>query len=519
MDKRHIIKTTSGLFLVLAFSRLMGFFREMLIAYRFGSGVETDAFFVAIGIQSVIYSLFASGLSVAIVPVVSDIRQKKDLSDADSYVSGLLNLFFILSLAMIAFGFAFTKEIVKVFALGFEGEQLKIAVSITRIGLSVITFQAISAILMAYNHCLGKFVLPSLESIFFNLPILAYLAVFYGNWGIQGLMVSFVVGYILRVLVAYGSLSGHWRYSSVMTGQGDNFRKTFKIMGPILIGSMAGQINHIVDKTLASRLVAGSISALTYAGRTKQIVSSLFLASLVTVVYPKISDYLAWDEKKKLQATMTYSINLILLIVIPALTGLIILNRSIIQTLFFRGAFTERNVFMTSSALVFYSIGLAGSGMSLLVNKVYFAMNDSFTPMKMGFLTVALNIILNLLLVGPMGHNGLALATSIAGTFSATLLFWGLRKKKISVEYRRISKVFLKATFSSIIMGVVVFLLSNNFVEIAKGEASWQFVKLIAVCGIGAIVYGLLLYIFKVEEVREIVDKSMTFILTVIRRK
>jgi len=282
---------------------------------------------------------------------------------------------------------------------------------------------------------------------------------------------------------------------------------------------MAGQINHIVDKTLASRLVAGSISALTYAGRTKQIVSSLFLASLVTVVYPKISDYLARDEKKKLQATMTYSINLILLIVIPALTGLIILNRPIIQTLFFRGAFTERNVFMTSSALVFYSIGLAGSGMSLLVNKVYFAMNDSFTPMKMGFLTVALNIILNLLLVGPMGHNGLALATSIAGTFSATLLFWGLRKKKISVEYRRISKVFLKATFSSIIMGVVVFLLSNNFVEIAKGEASWQFVKLIAVCGIGAIVYGLLLYIFKVEEVREIVDKSMTFILTVIRRK
>jgi len=135
---------------------------------------------------------------------------------------------------------------------------------------------------------------------------------------------------------------------------------------------------------------------------------------------------------------------------------------------------------------------------------VYFALHDSKTPMKIGIMAVAMNILLNLILVGPMKHNGLALATSVAGTFAALVKFLLLKKKKISVEYRKMLNTFIKAAVSAVTMGVFVYAMAKHVVYIPGGEASWQFVKLVAVCAFGAMVYAVMLYVFKVEEFIEI---------------
>ncbi len=513
MGKKKLLQTAGGIFIILAISRVIGFFREMLVAYRFGSGMETDAFFIANSVQSTILMIFAAGLSVAIIPVLSLIRKDGSKIEENNYISGLLNLFGILSFVMMIVGFVFAESLVKVFAMGFEGEELELAVLLTRISMPIIYFHAASAIFMAYNHSLGKFVIVSTESIVFNIPILFFLVVFYRNLGIVGLMISFLVGYVLRVGVAYLTIAKSYRYMAVLVSEKEHLKKTFLIMGPVIIGSMVGQINHIIDRTLASRLVIGSISALSYAGKAKGVVASLFLASVVTVVYPKISEYIAGGNKERLKETMTYSMNLILLMVIPALTGLMVLSYPVIKVLFFRGAFTETNVAMTSSALFFYSLGLIGAGVSLLVDKVYFALHDSKTPMKIGMIAVAINIALNFALVGSMKHNGLALATSIAGTFAATVKFLGLKKKNIGVEYRRMFETFVKAAVSSAVMGIAVYVLAFRFIDITYGEATWQFVKLMMVCLSGAAVYGISVYLLKVEEAREIVDKLAEKIL------
>lgn len=508
MDKRNLLRTAAGIFLVLSVSKVIGFFREMLIAYRFGSGAETDAFFIASGIHSTIYTAFAAGLAVAIIPVLSSVRSEGGRAEENRYISSLLNLFGMVSIAMMVLGYLFSEQLVKLFAIGFSGEQLRLAVFLMRIGLPMVFFHAASAIILAYNHSLGKFIIPSMESILFNVPIILYLVFFHSDLGIKGLMMGFVAGYVLRVIMAWLPLKSIWRYSPVLWSEKARYRKTLSIMFPIMIGSMVRQINHVIDRTLASRLVSGSISALSYAGRTKEVVISLFLVSVVTVVYPKISDYIAGGEKEKLQKTMTYSMNLILLMVLPTMTGLGILSYPVIKVLFFRGAFTETNVLMTSSASIFYAIGLIGAGVSLFVDKVYFALNDSKTPMKVGMMAVGVNIILNLALVGPMKHNGLALATSVAATFAATVKFVGLRKKNIDMEYRKMFRTFLQASFASIVMGAVVYILAYVVIEIPSGEALWQFAKLMSVCGAGALVYAGMLYMLRVEEFCEIIKKA-----------
>jgi putative peptidoglycan lipid II flippase len=507
MDKKKLLKTSGSIFLILSISRIIGFLREMLIAYRFGSGIETDAFFIAISIQSTIFLIFAAGLSVAVIPVLSQIKKDGGCLEESKYISGLLNLLGIISIFMMLIGFAFAEILVKIFAVGFIGKQLQLAVLLTRISMLIVIFHAVSAVLMAYNHSLGKFIVASTESIVFNIPILIFLSFFYKNLGIKGLMISFLVGYVLRVSIAYIPLAKTYKYSMVLVSEKEHLKKTLNIMGPVIIGSIVGQVNLIVDRTLASRLATGSISALSYAGKAKGVVVSLFLASVVMVVYPKISEYISRDEGEKLQGTMTYSMDLILIMVVPALTGLAVLNYPIIKVLFYRGAFTETNVAMTSSALFFYSLGLVGAGVSLLVDKVYFALHDSKTPMKIGMVAVALNIALNVILVGPMKHNGLALATSIAGTFAATVKFLGLRKKNISVEYRKMFTTFIKAAAASVVMGIAVYFAGYRIIDIYSGLVLARFAKLIGVCAIGTIVYGVMVYMLKVEEVREITDK------------
>lgn len=509
MNKRKLLQTAGGIFIILLVSRVIGFFREMLIAYRFGSGMETDAFFVASGVQGTILALFASGLTVAMIPIIAEIRLEGRTIDENRYVSSILNSFGLISIVMILLGYIFAEQIVRVFAIGFEGEQLRLAVLLTRISLPTVFFFMASSVLISYNHSVGKFIIPSMESIVFNVPILIYLLFYYKSYGIVGLMASIVLGSLLRVVVAYIPLARIWKYSFALSTEKESIKKTFVIMGPILIASLVGQVNHIVDKTLASRLTAGSISALAYAQRAKGVVVSLFLASVVTVIYPKLSEYISENKHDKLQKTMTYSMDLILLMVVPALTGLVVLSYPIIKVLFYRGAFTENNVAMTSSALFFYSLGLLGAGVSLLVDKVYFALHDSKTPMKIGMVAVALNIALNLILVGPMKHNGLALATSITGTFAATVKFVGLKRKNIAVEYRKMFSTFIKASISSAVMGFAVYMLGLKFVDIPSGEATWQFVKLACVCVTGAFVYGVMTYVLKVDEVREIIHKVL----------
>ena len=201
---------------------------------------------------------------------------------------------------------------------------------------------------------------------------------------------------------------------------------------------------------------------------------------------------------------MTYSMDLILIMVIPALTILLILNYEIIKVLFYRGAFSKADLLMTSSALKYYSFGLIGTGVNLLVDKVYYALHDSKTPMKIAIIAVGINIALNLMLIGPMKHNGLALATSMSVIFAAVVKFLGLKKKNIAVEYRKMFMVFIKVLLSSGVMGLFVFLLAHFSINIASGEATWQFVKLLAVCGVGMLVYALMLYVLKVEEFLEI---------------
>ena len=181
--------------------------------------------------------------------------------------------------------------------------------------------------------------------------------------------------------------------------------------------------------------------------------------AITTVVFPMLSRAFSEENYLQVKKIMGLGINIILIITIPATIGILVLAEPMVKIFFERGAFTETATIMTSKALVFYSIGLIGSSIRMLLNRVYYSFQDTRSPMINGITAVAANIGLNLLLIDSMGHAGLALATSISTTFASLLLFINIRKQLGKIGIRQYLNCFFKSLFASIIMGIVVYLI------------------------------------------------------------
>lgn len=273
-----------------------------------------------------------------------------------------------------------------------------------------------------------------------------------------------------------------------------------RIAIPVIIGVSVNQINVLVDRSLASGLAVGGISALTYANRLNGFVQGLFVMSISTVMYPMISKMAAKNDIKGLETSIIEAINSISILVIPATIGAMVFNKPIVKLLFGRGAFDPTALSMTSNALFFYSIGMIGFGLREILARGFYSLKDSKTPMINGVIAVSTNIVLNIILSKFLGIGGLALATSISAILSSTLLTLALRKKLNGFSFRKILLSWIKILMASLTMGVVAYF-SYNFIHDIVGES----IALVLSIGVGGIVYLGILPFLKLEEVENVI--------------
>ncbi len=266
-------------------------------------------------------------------------------------------------------------------------------------------------------------------------------------------------------------------------------------------------INIIVNRTLASDLIAGSISALNYASKLKNLVLSVFASAITTVIFPLLAEEFSGDNIAGVKKIMGYGVNIILLITIPAAVGLIVLSTPIVQIAFQRGAFTAEDTMMTSYALVFYSLGLVASSLRLLITRVYYSLHDTRTPMINGAISVLFNVILNLILVRYMAHGGLALGMSISTTIATLLMFYGLKKKIGSLGTKGFISTFYKSGLASLAMGIIVYILYNTMYTFLGVSKLHNLISLLFAIGVGIILYVVFCYLFKIREIRDVVIK------------
>lgn len=504
-------KTTKSALIIIIFtlgSKLLGFIREILIAAKFGSGMETDTFFVALTATNLVVIFLSEAISTTFIPILSEIEIKEGKKGKVEHTNNMINIIFIISIILVIFSLLAAPITVKILAKGFKGEQFDLAVQLTRIGVPMVLFSGIIGIFRGYLHSEQKFASTSAIGIPFNFVYIFFLIFLSSIFGIKGLMVSAVIAVASQFLIQLPEAkSSGYNYEFKIDLRDKYIQKVLLLSGPILIGVAINDLNAIIDKTLASDLVSGSISALNYANKLNILILWVFIASITTVIFPLLSKESNSDNIPGMKKIMGYGINLILLITVPATVGLIVLATPIVEIAFQRGAFDTTATLMTSQALTFYSIGLVAMALRLLLTRVYYSLQDTKTPMVNGAVSVVFNIVLNLILIKFMAHSGLALATSIATTIATILLLYGLKKKIGSLGTKGYITTFLKTGLASGIMGLVAYLIYHGMCGLLGVSKLYNLISLLVAVLIAAIIYVALCYVFKVEEVRDVVDK------------
>jgi putative peptidoglycan lipid II flippase len=271
-------------------------------------------------------------------------------------------------------------------------------------------------------------------------------------------------------------------------------------MAPAVLGASVYQISNLVDTLLASLLPEGSVSYLYYADRLVQFPLGVFAIALATAVLPSLSRQAALEDTEGLRTSFLYAMNLVFFITIPATLGLMVLREPIVQLLFERGAFDRQTTVMTAEALLYYAVGLWAVSGGRILTSTFYSLQDTETPVKIAVLSLLTKIALSVLLMGPMRHGGLALATSLASGVNLLLLMGALKKRLGRIGARVILRSVVKSMGSGIIMAIVVVLAGRAFFQ--GGDAGFL-ALLIWVLGAaagGTLVYFLFAFLFRSSE-------------------
>lgn len=501
--KQNAAKSAAMIAVFTLMSKVLGFIREVMIAYKFGSGMETDTYFVAMTATVMVMGILGSAMNTSLIPIFTQIEESRGKEGKLKYLNNILNIVFSITLILAILAFVFAPLTIKILAKGFEGDQFKLAVQLSRIGLPIIIFLGFTHVLSGYLQSSQIFGPHAIMGFPYNAVFLIYLFFSSENPDIKMLMFVSVIASSTQFLIQVPAVrhSGY-RYSLNVNLRDPYLKKAIFLVFPILIGSAVQQINVIVDKTLASELVEGSISALSYASRTNDVIISVFIAAITTVVFPMLSKEFSEHNTDEVVNILNQSVGIIFIITVPATVGLIILAQPIVTLFFQRGAFSEGAALMTGEALMFYSIGLLGISMRLMLNKVFYSLHDTKTPMINGGIAVLINIVLNLLLIDSMQHKGLALATSISAIITSVFLLIDLRIKLGPLGITKMLTTFTKTLLASLVMGLAVYFIYYKIGSLLPEARALQFIMLAISILVAVIIYLLMLMALRVGELR-----------------
>lgn len=444
-----------GMIMVISLgSKVLGFFREALIAFRYGSGAGTDTFFIALSAIALFSGIISQTINTTLIPVLSDVEVHEGKTSKKNHFNNFLNTLIVVSIILTGLAFLLAPAIMSIVAKGFEGEQFKQAILMMRVGLPILIVSTIVGSFVGYLQTEEKFTEAALTAIPYNLVYILFLLFLATRFSIMALMITSVIAEVAKLLVVIPNLNKlKYRYEWMIDLKDKYMKQVAYLIPPVLLSVGISDINSMVDRSMASSLSEGSVSSLKYANTLNAIVYGVFISAIITVVFPILAKEANAQNYERLKKIMQTSMNLVLLIMIPATIGMIILSGPAVKFAYQRGEFSDYAARMTQTALIAYSVGLVGIGVNNLLVRIFYALQDTKTPMINSAYALVFNVLLNLLFVRYLGHNGLALATSLTSIITAGLLLYKLRKKIGPLGMSAMLQSSLKILGSSVVMG------------------------------------------------------------------
>ncbi len=498
--KRQIAKATLVISIISVVGKGLGLVREQVIASQFGATGLTDAYFAAWTIPLMLVGLVGGSLSTAFLPVFLRFLTTGKREDAWKFAQGVWSLSLVLLLTSTGLVWLAAPPIARLLVPNFSAAEHALTVQMLRIMLPGVVLMGTALLYSAILNAFKQFAWPALAPTAMSIGLVVSTLILSGRMGIVGLAWSTLVGVLAQQLLLWGQIKRQrlplfrrapWNQEGI--------KQVGKLAVPILIGTLFSQLYVFVDKSLASGLVEGSIAALNYASKLVQLPVSIFVTAITTAIYPTLAEFAGRGDRLALGRAITAGLRLLALLVLPAAVGMIVLRVPIVKLAFERGTFDQLATGKTTIALAYYAVGLLGVANILLLSRAFYSLHDAITPVKVGVGTAVLNILLDVVLVGPLGHGGLALANSLSVLTQMTCLAW-LLQHKWQVPLK-VLQPLLQVAAAAAAMGVLVAVFYGRFSAYGNTTA----VPLAILLGI--VSYSLLLLILGNEEAKQVFQR------------
>ena len=438
MNLLRTLLTISGMTML---SRVTGLLRELLIARAFGASGFTDAFFVAFRIPNLLRRLFAEGaFSQAFVPILAEYANRKGGDPAKELIDKVATALMWTLLFITVVGIVASPVVVYLVATGLDNnpEIFDLSVLMTRIMFPYILFMSLVALAGGVLNTWREFRIPAITPVLLNVTFIIaslFVAPFLSQ-PVLALAGAVFVGGFLQLAIQIPALKKIGMLPRVSLNLVEVFRdagvqRIIKQMIPAVFAVSVAQISLMINTNIASRLVHGSVSWISYADRLMEFPNALLGIALGTILLPSLSKAHADNDEKEYSSLLDWGLRLTFMLAMPASVLLITLAVPFTATLFNYGKFNAVDVNMTAYAVIAYGIGLIGLIIVRILAPGFYAKQDIRTPVKIAVVVLILTQLMNLFFVPVFAHAGLALSIGIGACGNAAILFYMLRKKGI----------------------------------------------------------------------------------------
>lgn len=502
---KSILRTSSILLVLFVASRILGFIREQIVAAYLGATPQSDAYVVAATIPFILSYIIGTAAGNSFLPVFTG---RLGMDGANRLASTVFVIFGGAVVLICAGGFLFAPGLVDLLAPGFSAGVRDLAILCTKIMLPGLAFLTLGYLVKAALNAYRQFTVPAAAPALQNVTFIALLF-FFADKGAVGLSWSMLAGTVVFYLVqrfVLGSYGVSWKPE--FNFRDPDVRRVMILAVPVILTTLGTKGYIFLDRWLGSQLSGGSIAALNFADRIRELPYGLFVAAVSTVLFPTLASAASRRDMHSLSKNTALGLRLVALLGFPSAVLLSVLDQPVVRLVFERGAFDASATAATAGALEFYAVSVIALSANSIITYTFLSLQDGIIPLKIGAAALGLNLVADLMLVNKMGHLGLALGNTIAAFFAMALFLWKLNRKLEGFDWKAllgsVTKIGVAAICLGIVSGGLARLTGLYAVEITLTRQLWG---LALAVGAGALAYIALLFVFRIEEIRMFENK------------
>ena len=511
LEEQHsgAARTVSFVMAVTLIGKVLGLYRDRLLAVHYSTGSAANAFFTASRIPRVFFdAVFASAIAACFIPVFSEYLEKKGRREAFRFAGSFLTIIALLTGALTLAGMVFPQPLVALFADYSDPATTRLAVSLTRVMFPTVLFSGVAFSLVGVLQAQDHFTAPALMSAASNGAIILYFFTLDAKLGIYGLAGAYLLGWLLQAVIQVPPLGRlGFQYRPGFDFRSEGMKKVFALMGPVMVSTWVQPINQAINGRFGSRLYGGAgMSALEYASNLYLVIAGTFILSVTNVIFPRLSRLTAVGHEGEFQNTIRQTLGVCLFLVLPMSAGLTAVARPLISLIYGGGEFDAFSTEITASALAWMSLGMTGYAVQNILSRAYFARQQGRVPLIAGGGAILVNLLLCRALTHRFQVAGLALSSAIAATVYALLLLLPLQRSGERLLDGSTLADLGKAALAAAAMGLCVRAAQEGLTPLLPAGKAGEMLCLALCAGLGVVLYFVLALLLRVREARLVVS-------------